>query len=528
MSASGGDAPDRGGSDGKKGSRLAKELARGNRPIQRRARPRIPAYDPFDAEKVAPLDVEDFYSDTRADGQPLTFRFDTENPVRSVMRRNLHGMAELDFVDESTLPDAPPAYLSRVAAREHPDQDYNEQAIEDERRAAEFDQPEHVLAQFRADVANPAFLKMRQENGRVTAAPPGTVISGIAPTAPVALAPLPPLFSVSSTSATTAAAESSLAPDGNQLDADDARQLLLVDPFRALQRESRPDFLQHADVSACYRTLITLVLQHEQHREHCSIVELVSELACRGAKYGRSTKHHCAAPLGALIDRRLAGAYVVDQRPPLPPKLTGGHEHCSLQGGTTLRVLYFYLVYNNRANGELLAELVRVRDRAKAASKAAAAAKSASTSAGNIKLNKAGLFDIDSVETADPLGSTFVNGSMHDAKQLDTAFLIELRVVCVECGAHELLPPEQEQEEEDGPPALSHEHGGSVVSNQELPDERLTLTQTQSSRLVGAPRAILFQQLVNDQGVNLLCVRSFAFSVAMPTEKTRAGDQANV
>jgi hypothetical protein len=510
----------------KRKDRIARELARGNRPVQNKDRVAgaaraVPVYDPFDPDQVAPLEVSDFYSDQRSDGQPLTFRFDEEQPVRQVLRRDIHGRAETAFEDENVMPEMPKAYRERVMTRDTPDDSRADAAIDEERRAAEFDQPEHVLAQFRTDVANPAFLQMRAEKGRITAPPPGTIVATEAPMAPIELA-----------STSTHQPLSNKVSDGAigapTLSVADAKRLLAVDPLEFLQRKSRADFLRMPDVAACFRTLYSIVMSHEEHRRHYNLAELVHTLA-GSAKYNSSTSYWCEAPLGALLDQDFYASYLLYNDHAVGatgatsgPRLAGGHEHFTANAagseGTALCVLEFFLVFNNRANGDLLGEIVRARNNTKAQAKAAADA-AAAAAPPQLRINRAGLFDIDSVDVADPLAASFPFGSMHDAKILENAFLITLRVVCVECDDSAGAGARATESVPAAPPAesLSHAQGGPATSDEYLPDARLVLTHTQCTKIVGVPRATAFQQLIESPQLRLLCVRSFSFGVAIPS-----------
>jgi hypothetical protein len=212
----------------------------------------------------------------------------------------------------------------------------------------------------------------------------------------------------------------------------EARQLLEKNPLVMLHKSMRIHFLQLAEAALVWHLLTPLTLQHEEHRAHYNVVELVRAMALRGAKYDGCIKVRTRHRLGALLDAEFFAPFLDDSA-----ALIGGHEHWSGHY-TTLVVLKFYLVRRNKLNTEVLAD--------KSAPLAGAPSELTDEATTNIDnhfdlhkrhmvLNKAGLYDADTARTDDDTDDgTDEYGSMHDIRHLEREFMFSLRVVCAEAG----------------------------------------------------------------------------------------------
>lgn len=568
-----------------------------------------PLYNPFDRKQAAPLDPEDFMGEA-------VFKYDDFLSTRAMPRRNIHGRSEDQFDPELLRPT--PAQLSKIQRHNFLEDVEEDPRLEEERGAAYVEQPPEVLAQLRADFKNPKFLAVLRR--RVTRAQVTEVDTGAADKS-AATASASHKVRLRATAAAHDTADTSnpdfftaagqydgfnaqreerrrqeaadetlrrifendvegvaiLAPEAHEarpprpdvptpapgegestlLTKAQASKLLDVNPLRMLRLSARSDLMQLTDVSAVYRLLNSIMLQHEEHRQHFNIVELVREMNVRGAKYDGCVQMHTQNPLGALVDRQFYQSFFDASG----ERLVGGHEHTDASGFTRLCVFKFYLVQRTAANAELL-QVVDERGRALQPLE-----REVTADDDEMRLNRAGIYDIDLEDADADANATDTYGSMHDIRFLQKEFMLSLRLVCVECDGREEPDEEMdddaeldEEEDDGGAGSLASEtlEAGSQTldlgaddddtdgflrslerraaeqrrtsaparrideslepetriateGGQGLPDERLAITLEQAGRLVGKLRAPLFQQRVNSHTIRLLCPRAFMF-----------------
>lgn len=217
----------------------------------------------------------------------------------------------------------------------------------------------------------------------------------------------------------------------------EARQLLEPAPLLALHVTMRVQFLQLSEPAQIWRLLYPLVCQHETHRRHYNIVELVRAMSLRGAKYDGCVKVRTKRRLGPLLDRKFFGSFIDKTT----GNLVGEHEHWH-QGWTTFVVFKFYLVRRNKANTEVLNKKAADTANASTSSKVAPPTDLTDEATNNMEnrfdaqkrhmlLNKAGLYDSER-RGDDEDDGTDEYGSMHDIKYLDKENMFSMRLVCVE------------------------------------------------------------------------------------------------
>ncbi len=530
-------------------------------------------YNPYEPDQRAPLQPEDFMSETRADGEPLTFRYDDFVSARRVFRRNLHGRSEDQFDPETLKPTK--AYLRKIKERDFVRDVDIDPALEEERDAAAFDQPPEVIEQFRKDITNPRFraaLGKTVVRGRKAQVEAETSTSNTVPlpaprieitTLPESTSSNPDFFTKNQEydgfslhrereeqRRTAAEVLDRMLEDGDvplgidtpdkpadKKEAEDtglttaqAQKLLGVNPLAMLRLSARSELMQLQDVNSVYRLLYPILLQHEKHRQHYNIIELVRELTLCGAKYDGCIQMHTATALRSLVDPVFYKSFLRGGR------LKGGHEHYGKDGTTRFAVFKFYLVHRNAENAKLL-QLVDERGRSLAQQ-----GHKVDDETNQPRLNSAGVYDIDDDDIADEdIDATDTYSSMHTIKDLHREFMLSLRVVCIECddtqeSDHTADNSESSRgaDDDDSTASLTVE-GGSVsleldsTPNGVLddggepetkmareigncgPTEQLKINLEQATRLVGPHRADAFVQRVNSHTVGLLCVRSFMF-----------------
>ncbi len=566
-------------------------------------------YNPFNRKEAAPLDPEDFMGQAK-------FKYDDFLETRTMPRRNVHGRSEDQFDVEQARPTE--KYLSKLQKHNFLDDVEEDPRIMDERGVAHFDQPPEVLAQLRADFRNPKFLavlKRRTTRAGVSAegdtrstADSQTTSAEAAVRMPMAR-PARDTADASNPDFFTSAGQfdgfnahrearrreyeaakvirdlvendpdgiallvpeiiddpppppppSSMVDGGSTLlTKAQAAKLLDVNPLRMLRLNARSDLMQLPDANAVYRLLQPIVLQHEEHRRHFNIVELVREMNVRGAKYDGCVQMHTPHRLGALVDQNFYKSFL----DAASGELVGGHEHADGAGNTHMCVFKFYLVHRNKANAELL-QIVDERGQALRSEKRKVTADDE-----EMRLNQAGVYDIDLEDTEADMTATDGYGSMHDIRHLQREFMLSLRLVCVECeeppdeqpaaAAPEVMVDDDDDDDDFADELMSEtlEAGshtfdmGAQASDTEafmqslegraaaqqrtrvssrideaaepetriaaeeggqgFPDEQLKLTLEQAARLVGKLRAPQFQQRVNSHTIRLLCPRAFMF-----------------
>lgn len=217
----------------------------------------------------------------------------------------------------------------------------------------------------------------------------------------------------------------------------EAQQLLECNPLVSLHTNLRTHFLQLPEAAKVWQLLYPIVCQHESHRQHYNIVELVRAMNLCGAKYDGCIKLRARARLSDLLDRKFYASFMKQGR------LVGGHEHWPEdESYTTFTVFKFYLVRRDKANTEALAEKGAAATTASttAAKKTNALMDKEATNIDNqidqgrrhMVLNTAGLYDADErPENTDDDG-TDEYGTLHDIKFLDREFMFSLRVVAVD------------------------------------------------------------------------------------------------
>jgi hypothetical protein len=216
----------------------------------------------------------------------------------------------------------------------------------------------------------------------------------------------------------------------------EARDLLTVNALHMLDNDLRGPFMQLSEPAMIWQLLNAHVLQHEQHKRHVHLIELVRAMALKGAKYGGLAHVASAQRLGSLVDADFFGSFL-DER----GRLTGGHEHF-VDGTTRFVVLKFYCVRRNKDNSGVI-------DGKRYAESGATTGASTDkqmhrllertdidelANAGNehIRLNRAGLYDAHNrIDDAEDDG-TDEYSSLHDIKYLEREFMFCVRLVCVE------------------------------------------------------------------------------------------------
>lgn len=221
--------------------------------------------------------------------------------------------------------------------------------------------------------------------------------------------------------ATAAAAAVVEQPDDNRVKFDEltvlqARGLLNVNPLAILRMANRASLLQLPDVRSVYQLLNPIVMQHEQHRRHFNIVELVREMNLCGCKYDGCEQAVVEQPLGKLVDGVFYRSFLDENE-----RLRGGHEHFD-SNNTQLCILKFYLVHRNAANCQVL-QIVDENGRREQRS---------GPPEDSMRLNRIGLYDIDPDAADRDLYENDAYSSMHNIKHLYAEFMLCLRVVCVE------------------------------------------------------------------------------------------------
>lgn len=208
-----------------------------------------------------------------------------------------------------------------------------------------------------------------------------------------------------------------------------ARGLLNVNPLAILRVTNRASLLQLPDVRSVYQLLNPIVMQHEQHRRHFNLVELVREMNLCGCKYDGCEQAVVQEPLGKLVDGAFYRSFLDENE-----RLRGGHEHYDY-GNTQLCILKFFLVHRNAANCQVL-QIVDENGRR---------VQRNAPGEDSMRLNRMGLYDIDPDAGDRDLYENDAYSSMHNIKHLYAEFMLCLRVVCVEVRP----PPARAQEQED-------------------------------------------------------------------------------
>ena len=423
-------------------------------------------YNPYVSDQAPPLRPEEFMSETRADGTPLEFRFDNFVKHRRFLRRNIHGESEEQFDAELIRPSA--ARLRAIASHDIEADLEEDPAIMEERDAAEMDQPQEVLDQARADFLNPGFRALLAKN---TTRLHGTDNADVA--APAVPKPIlipksddflnfdtpkslnRPVFKGARQAATiddddNVPVEMDPEPDKGEgverVDNSDAalkvigdqhaRNLLDYNPLSVLALTARCDLMRVPDIACVFSVLNPIVLQHEEHRRHYNIVELIRELALCGCKYDGCLQVESPQRLGDLLDSDFYGSFLEEQEHG-GRVLVGGHEHFETveendgktsRQRTRLAIFKFFLVQRNVANSNLL-QLVD-ENSARTVTNETTGAVNAENEA--MRLNRAGLYDLDIDGTDKDASEMSVYSSMHNIKYLAREFMLALRVVCVE------------------------------------------------------------------------------------------------
>jgi len=429
-----------------------------------------PLFDPFQ-DGAPPLQPEDFFSEHRHDGKMLEFKYDDFLTKRRVARRNVHGDIETRFDPESLVPSD--SYLRNVADSNMLEQVDVDEAVERERLAGIVEQPREVQEQLRADLRNPKFLSaitktvVRSKKGAARAAPEAPSAAPVRIETATGAADDPDFFThveafdgidvlrqrmrkrrrerrfealqaqeaddddddddgeVESERESSAESVSRDESDDDEaervysalLSDAQARDLVQCNPFSSLRIAARCDLMRLADVAAVYRLLSALTMRHEEHRAHVNVVELVRELAVRGAKYDGCVQVRSKRRLGALLERGFYESFYSDET---SDRLLGGHEHYLPTSHTTrFCVFKFYLVQRNAANCALLQVVDETSRREERAS------------GGATRLNVGGAYDVDQRRDENDDADAF--GSMHNIADLPREFMLCLRVVCVEC-----------------------------------------------------------------------------------------------
>ena len=221
----------------------------------------------------------------------------------------------------------------------------------------------------------------------------------------------------------------------------EARDLLQTNALIMLPAGMRSQFMQLAEASLIWQLLQPLILQHEEHKRHYNLVELVRAMALCGAKYAGLAHVGSELPLRELVDKKFYASFL-DKK---SGELLGGHEHCCTDGGaakTRFVVLKFYCVRRNKSNaaaidGADFAEsgattgkaadrhMSRLLDRTDINEKVDARNK-------HTQLHREGLYDVDNrIEDAEDDG-TDEYSTLHDIRYLDREFMFCMRLVCVE------------------------------------------------------------------------------------------------
>lgn len=225
--------------------------------------------------------------------------------------------------------------------------------------------------------------------------------------------------------------------------AQEARTLFETNPLATLHQSLRTQFLQLAEAKDLWCTFQALQLQHETHRAHFNIVELVRALAFRGAKYDGCVKLRVKQRLGALIDKKFNASFLDGDH------LRGGHEHFMRDRHTNIVVFKFFLVRRTKNNVDVVAPKTAATHGAALDQLTDNAATDINThldvNTRHMHLNKPGLYDRDEAFEIDEDDGTDEYGSLHDMKYLEREMMFTMRVVCVEAQ----LPRDEESEDEE-------------------------------------------------------------------------------
>lgn len=229
----------------------------------------------------------------------------------------------------------------------------------------------------------------------------------------------------------------------------EAHQMLEINPLVALDKSLRTQFFQLAEPSQLWCTLMPLIQQHEHHRRHYNVVELIRAMNVCGAKYDGSIKMRARTRLGKLVDRSFYRSFLTRDG-----HLSGGHEHCTVteatrdrdddEESTTFVLFKFFLVQRTKDNSEVM------NGTANAAATTAAASTTTATSITGLtneeandidnvlgehgahsQLYKPGLYDADEAYEDIEDDGTDEYGSMHEIRDLQKHFMFSMRLVCV-------------------------------------------------------------------------------------------------
>lgn len=220
---------------------------------------------------------------------------------------------------------------------------------------------------------------------------------------------------------------------------EEAEQLLDNDPFTALPVAMRAYFMQFPEAQNIWRLMRPLTLQHEEHRRHYNIDEIVRAMCIQGAKYDGHVRVRVPANLSSLINPEFYGPFLSNNG-----RLRGGHEHLH-NGYTTMTVIKFYIVRKTKA----AIETAQKSNTATVETAKATAAQprpiideSNKDVAGQVEtmqshmiLNKPGLYDTAARDFNLENDGTDEYGTLHSIKYLPREFMFSVRIVCVETTA---------------------------------------------------------------------------------------------